>query len=72
MYIYGMTKTIRQIEYESNRSKYDYEIYKLTKENLERNNKMLKDYPYTKWMARLSFIISAALALLTLIQYLKT
>jgi len=56
-----MSRTISGHDYENNKSDYELVIHKLQKENLELSNAQLKDYQYTKWMARLSFIISIIL-----------
>ena len=56
-----MSKSISGHDYENNKSDYELVIHKLQKENLELSNAQLKDYPYTKWMARISFAISALL-----------
>lgn len=42
-----------------------------TKTDLELAKKMLREYPTTKWMARISFIIALCLAILELIRSLK-
>ena len=42
-----------------------------TKTDLELAKKMLKEYPMTKWTARIGFFIALGLALLELIKYLK-
>ena len=51
-----------------------------TKENLEIEKlkvdlilaqKMLKEYPYTKWFARISIVIALGLGVLEIIRYIK-
>jgi len=58
-----MSRTISGNDYESNKADYELIIHKLQKENLELSNAQLRDYRYTKWMARLSFGISLVLLL---------
>ena len=42
-----------------------------TKTDLDLARKMLKEYPYTKWFARIGFVIALGLGLLELIRFLK-
>lgn len=66
-----MSSTISGHDYENNKSDYELVIHKLQKENLELSNAQLKDYQYTNWMARLSFIISIILPIDHFYPFLK-
>lgn len=58
-----------KIEFEE-KERQDIELRK-SKIDLELAERMLKEYPYTKWIARISFLIGICLAILELIKSLK-
>ncbi|WP_157687526.1 hypothetical protein [Pedobacter psychrophilus] len=62
-----------EIEKESLKLKSEREIldFEKSKTDLELAKKLLKEYPYTKWFARISLFIGIGLGLLELIKYIK-
>jgi len=52
------------------KKKENLEIRK-TKIDLELSEKMLKEYPKTKWFARIGFILAVALAVFEIIKFIK-
>jgi hypothetical protein len=45
--------------------------FEKTTVDLELAKRTLKDYPYTKWMARIGFLLSVALGIIELVKFLK-
>lgn len=68
----GYKKYLDTLQQESEQEEYvkNLEIEK-TKTDLDLAKKMLKEYPYTKWFARIGFAIALGLGLLELIRFLK-
>ncbi|EKT3964972.1 hypothetical protein JE957_002428, partial [Flavobacterium psychrophilum] len=57
-----------KLDYEAEKERVEFEK---SKTDLVLAQKMLKEYPYTKWFARISIIIALGLAFLEIIQYIK-
>lgn len=68
----GYKKYLDALKEQSDNDEYvrNLEIEK-TKTDLDLAKKMLKEYPYTKWFARIGFAIALGLGLLELIRFLK-
>ncbi len=68
----GFTKTeietIKEKQKQLEKEKIEFEKSKI---DLELAKKMLKEYPYTKWFARIGFIIALVLGVIELIQFYK-
>ena len=72
--IYSITdkgkKFLKQIleeeEYIAEKERIEFEKSKI---DLDLARKMLKEYPYTKWFARIGFVIAIILAVLEIIQW---
>jgi hypothetical protein len=60
-----LTKITKQLERESKKDRIEFEKSKI---DLELAQKMLKEYPYTKWFARIGFAIAIILAALEILQ----
>jgi hypothetical protein len=68
----GYKKYLDTLQQQSDHDNYvkNLEIEK-TVTDLKLAKKMLKEYPYTKWFARIGFAIAIGLGLLELIRFLK-
>jgi hypothetical protein len=60
-----LTKITKQLERESEKDRIEFEKSKI---DLELAQKMLKEYPCTKWFARIGFAIAIILAALEILQ----
>jgi hypothetical protein len=60
-----LTKITKQLEHESEKDRIEFEKSKI---DLELAQKMLKEYPCTKWFARIGFAIAIILAALKILQ----
>jgi predicted transcriptional regulator len=60
-----LTKITKQLERESEKDRMAFEKSKI---DLELAQKMLKEYPYTKWFARIGLTIAIILAALEILQ----
>lgn len=63
-----LTKIIKELEYESEKERIEFEK---SKTDLILAQKMLKEYPYTKWFARISIVMALGLGVLEIIRYIK-
>ena len=61
-----LAKIIKELEYNAEKERIEFEKSKI---DLDLAQKMLKEYPYTKWFARIGFVIAIVLAVLELIQW---
>lgn len=72
--IYSITKKgekhlaeiIKELEYNAEKERIEFEKSKI---DLDLAQKMLKEYPFTKWFARIGFLIAVVLAVLEIIQW---
>ena len=63
-----LIQIIEDDEYLAEKKRIEFEKSKI---DLDLAKKMLKEYPYTKWFARIAIFISACLGFLELIRYIK-
>jgi predicted transcriptional regulator len=56
----------KELEYIAEKERVEFEKSKI---DLQLAQKMLKEYPYTKWFARISIFIALVLAILEIIQW---
>lgn len=61
-----LAQIIKEFEYNSEKERIEFEKSKI---DLDLAQKMLKEYPYTKWFARISILIALVLAILEVIQW---
>lgn len=61
-----LEQVIKELEYNSEKERIEFEKSKI---DLDLAQKMLKEYPYTKWFARISFLIAIVLAVLEIIRW---
>jgi predicted transcriptional regulator len=61
-----LAQIIKELEYNAEKERIEFEKSKI---DLDLAQKMLKEYPYTKWFARIGFVIAIVLAVLELIQW---
>jgi hypothetical protein len=61
-----LAQIIKEFEYNSEKERIEFEKSKI---DLDLAQKMLKEYPYTKWFARISILIAVVLAILEVIQW---
>ena len=61
-----LTQMIEEDKYIAEKEKIEFEKSKI---DLDLAQKMLKEYPYTKWFARIGIFIAVVLAILELIQW---
>ncbi len=61
-----LTQIIEDDKYIAEKEKIEFEKSKI---DLDLGQKMLKEYPYTKWFARIGFVIAIVLAVLEIIQW---
>ena len=57
-----------KLDYEAEKERIEFEK---SKTDLILAQKMLKEYPYTKWFARISIVIALGLGILEIIRYIK-
>ena len=68
----GYTNYLDALILKSDKDEYIKNLeFEKTKTDLELAKRMLKEYPKTKWAARLGFIIASCLAILELVKFLK-
>lgn len=61
-----LKQIIEEDKYIAEKEKIEFEKSKI---DLDLARKMLKEYPYTKWFARIGFVIAIVLAVLEIIQW---
>jgi predicted transcriptional regulator len=61
-----LAQIIKELEYNAEKERIEFEKSKI---DLDLAQKMLKEYPYTKWFARIGFVIAIVLAVLEIIQW---
>ncbi|KIA86397.1 hypothetical protein [Flavobacterium sp. AED] len=61
-----LTQIIEEDKYLAEKERIEFEKSKI---DLDLAQKMLKEYPYTKWFARIGFVIAIVLAVLEIIQW---
>jgi hypothetical protein len=63
-----LTQIIEEHKYLAEKERIEFEKSKL---DLDLAEKLLKEYPYTKWFARIGFFIALCLGISELVNYIK-